>query len=126
MIAWFHNHTRTLTRPQGASGNQSVLNFKLKPKVLQGWQAYHALTYETQWRAEVDKLWAKYKSEWESEHPDEKPEKTRFEVMNDFMKEKFAQASPEVLKEVEEYRKKMREETAATKGDHTSNIAFQS
>jgi hypothetical protein len=121
VIAWFHNHTRTLARTRGTSSNQGVLNFKLKPKILQGWQAYHALTYETQWKTEVDKTWAEYKTKWESEHPDEKPAKTRFEVMNDFIKEKFAQASPEVLKEVEEFRKTLREETA----DQTDNIAFQ-
>ena len=44
-----------------------------KPKMLQAWQAYHALTYESQWKPQVDKEWAKYKLEWESQNPSEKP-----------------------------------------------------
>jgi hypothetical protein len=110
VISWFHNHNRTLPSKRG-NHSQSILNLKSKPKVLQGWQAYHALTYESQWKADVDKTWAEYKTQWESEHPDQKPEKTRFEIMNDFMKEKFAQATPDILKQVEDYRNKLKEES---------------
>lgn len=111
-------------------GNQSVLNLKAKPKVLQAWQAYHALTYESQWKAEVDKTWAEYKIQWEAEHPNQqqKPEKTRFEIMTDFMKEKFAQETPEVLKQVEEYRKKTKEESPGPSngsGEQPTNLALQ-
>ena len=124
-MSWFHNHSRTLT---SSSTRGNVLNLKPKAKTLQGWQAYHALTYESQWKPEIDKIWAEYKTEWESEHPDQKPEKTRFEIMNDFMKEKFAQATPEILKEVEDYRKKLKEESPVPSagGDEAKNLALQS
>jgi len=128
VITWFHNHTRTLTSTRGIH-SQSVLKLlKPKPKNLQGWQAYHALTYESQWKADVDKIWVEYKTQWESEHPDEKPEKTRFEIMNDFMKEKFTQATPEILKQVEDYRKKVKEESPVPSagGEEATNLALQS
>jgi hypothetical protein len=127
VITWFHNHSRTLTSTRG-DHSQSVLNLKPKPKLLQGWQAYHALTYESQWKDEVDKTWAEYKIKWESEHPDQKPGKTRFEIMTDFMKEKFAQATPEILKQVEDYRKKMKEENPfpGREDSEARNLALQS
>jgi hypothetical protein len=124
-MTWFHNHSRTAT---STGGSHSVLNLKSKPKMLQGWQAYHALTYESLWKPEIDKNWAEYKSRWESEHPDEKPEKTRFQIMNEFMKEKFAQATPEILQQVEDYRQKVKEESPVLNlnGDEESNLALQS
>ena len=129
-MSWFHNHTRTLTSTRG-NHSQSVLNLKPKAKNLQGWQAYHALTYESQWKADVDKVWAEYKTKWETEHPDQKIQKTRFEIMNDFMKEKYAQATPEILKQVEDYRQKVKEESpvpgAGPGGDdEANNLALQS
>ena len=86
------------------------------------------MTYESQWKADVDKIWVEYKTQWESEHPDEKPKKTRFEIMNDFMKEKFTQATPEILKQVEDYRKKVKEESPVPSagGEEATNLALQS
>jgi len=46
--------------------------------------------------------WKQYKEEWESEHPNEKPPKTRFEIMNEFMKEKFAAETEEMKSRCEE------------------------
>ena len=69
------------------------------------------MTYDSQWKPEVDKIWAEYKLEWEATHPDEKPEKTRFEIMNEFMKDKFTEASPETFKEVEDYRQKLKDDS---------------
>ena len=122
-MTWFHNHTRTAT---SAGGSHNVLNLKSKPKLPQEWQAYHALTYESQWKPEIDKTWAEYKIQWKSEHPNEKPEKTRFEIMNNFMRKKFAEATPEMLKQVEDYRKKIKEESPVPNGDEETNLAFQS
>ena len=67
-----------------------------KPKMLQAWQAYHALTYESQWKPQVDKEWAKYKLEWESQHPSEKPLKNWFTIMVEFMKDKFQNETEEM------------------------------
>ena len=127
MISWFHNHTRTLTLTRG-NQSQSILNLKSKPKVLQGWQAYQALTYQREWKPDGDKAWEEYKTQWGSKHPDEKLEKTRFQIMIDFMKEKFAQAMPEILKQVEDYRMKVKEESPVPSGDseEAKNLKLQS
>lgn len=77
---------------------------KPRPKMLQVWQAYHALTYETQWKPHVDKEWARYKTEWESENPSEKPPKNRFTIMVEFMKEKFKNETEEMKLRCEEFR----------------------
>ena len=60
-----------------------------QPKMLHAWQAYQVLTYESQWKMEVDKEWKEYKIKWESEHPGEDPLKGRFMIMNKFMREKY-------------------------------------
>jgi hypothetical protein len=73
------------------AGARGVLNIKPKgqPKKLQPWQAYHALTYESRWKDDVCTAWSDYKKEWVAEHPNETPPKTRFQIMIEFMKEKF-------------------------------------
>ena len=89
-----------------SSGARGILKVKPKamPKKLQPWQAYHALTYESRWKADVNTAWAEYKTTWTAEHSDKKPEKTRFEIMVDFMKEKFAAETEEMKNRCEEYR----------------------
>ena len=79
------------------------------------------MTYKSQWKAHVDKIWAEYKLDWDS-HVDEKLDKTWFKIMNEFMKEKYAQATPEILKEVEEYRQKVKDDS----GEDATNLAKQS
>jgi hypothetical protein len=71
--------------------------------MLQAWQAYHSLTYESKWKPFVDEKWQTYKTEWESEHPNEKPQKTRFEIMNEFIKEKFANETDNMKEQCETY-----------------------
>ena len=67
-----------------------------KPKMLQAWQTYHALTYESQQKPQVDKEWAKYKLEWESQNPSEKPPKNWFTIMAELMKDKFQNETEEM------------------------------
>ena len=71
--------------------------------MLQLWQAYHTLTYETKWKSIIYELWVIYHKEWIAEHPDEKPPKTWFQIMFEFMQEKYAQETPEMKAECEEY-----------------------
>ena len=89
-----------------SSGARGILKVKPKamPRKLQPWQAYHALTYESRWKPDVNTTWAEYKAAWAAEHKDEKPPKTRFQVMVDFMKEKFAAETEEMKNRCEEYR----------------------
>lgn len=104
MREWFHNNTRNLSGPQGA-----VLKIKAKPKMLQAWQAYHALTYEKKWKPFVDEAWEAYKTEWVSENPTEKPPKNRFQIMVEFMREKFNDETEDMKSRCEEYRQARRE-----------------
>lgn len=75
-----------------------------QPRKLQSWQAYHALTYESRWKPHVNQAWEDYKNTWESEHPNVKPEKGRFQIMVEFMKGKFEEETEEMKKKCEEYR----------------------
>lgn len=72
---------------------------------LQPWQAYQALTYESRWKPHVDQAWNDYKKAWEAEHPDEKPEKGRFQFMVEFIKEKFEEENEEMKKKCNDYQK---------------------
>jgi hypothetical protein len=103
-MTWFHNHSRDL-----ASGKP--LEIKGQTKLLQPWQAYSALTYESQWKPEIDKIWNAYKKQWDAEHPKEKPAKTRFSTMIDFLKEKLANETPEMKRKVEEHRQTVKKES---------------
>jgi hypothetical protein len=78
--------------------------------MLHPWQAYQALTYESQWKGEVDNKWKEYKIQWESEHPGEDPPKGRFAIMVEFMKEKYQNESDEMKEHCEKYRRSRKEE----------------
>jgi hypothetical protein len=95
--------------------------------MLQSWQAYHALTYKKQWKPVIQEKWSTYHKEWTSEHPNEKPAKTRFQLMVEFMKEKYDQESPEMKERCEEYRKCLRDESpvASVNEDAERNSEFQ-
>ena len=95
--------------------------------MLQSWQAYHALTYQTKWKPFVQERWTAYQEEWATEHPDEKPPKGRFQIMVEFMKEKYAGETAEIRAECEEYRKNRRDETPAPLAgeEPTRNIEYQ-
>lgn len=69
---------------------------KGKPKILQEWQVYHAMTYESQWKAVIEEEWEKYKSNWKAEKPGEKLDETRFTFMASFMRQKYSEESGEV------------------------------
>jgi hypothetical protein len=100
---------------------------KSKPRILQPWQAYEALTYESQWKSDVDKGWDEYVTLWNTEHPDEKPGKKRLVFLMEFMKEKLAAETDEMKKLVEEYRVSKKEETQspAPGSDHDKNLQIQ-
>jgi hypothetical protein len=46
-----------------------------------------------------------YTKAWGLEHPDQKPEKGRFQIMVEFMKAKFNEETDEMKAQCEEYRK---------------------
>ena len=125
MREWFHNNTHLLTSNAGSSGD--ILKMVAKPKMLQCWQAYHALTYETKWKSHIDKEWAKYKMEWELENPSVKPPKNRFTIMVEFVKENFSNETEEMKLRCEEYQQTRQPETPALNDSPAArNFRFQS
>lgn len=93
--------------------------------MLQAWQAYQALTYESQWKPHIDEEWNRYKKKWASEHPNEKPPKTRFSIMIEFMKEKFANETDDMKARCEEFRKTVKEESPVDEESTAANAEFQ-
>jgi hypothetical protein len=82
--------------------------------MLQKWQAYHRYrqTYDETWKATVEKVWSDYKSNWEDENRGVAiPRNKHFEVINEYIRKAFNEESPEKKAEVEEYRKKLKDET---------------
>lgn len=80
--------------------------------MLQGWQAYHCyrLTYDSEWRGKVDQVWEDYRLDWLKNNPGVKPPKKQFDITNEFIKEKYTAETPDKVNEVNEYRKKLKEE----------------
>jgi len=74
-----------------------------KLRMWQPWQAYHNLTYESKWKAEINRCWNEYTIKWKGENPGQALEKTRFEFMNAFIKDKYEAESLEVKAEVEKH-----------------------
>ena len=91
--------------------------------MLQEWQVYQIMTYETQWKAVIDKEWETYKSTWEAENPDDELDKTRFTFMNSFMKDKYLEEMEEVQNSVSKHREELKAEIYANGED--KNLAYQ-
>lgn len=123
---WFHSNTQTQTSGTN-TGSQAILKIKAKPKVLQSWQAYKELTYESKWKPVVDEACDDYVTTWEKEHPDEKPEKKCLVFLMEFMKEKLAGETDEMKKHVEEHRLSVKDETSGPADlDNEKNLQIQS
>jgi len=73
----------------------------------------------------VDEEWVKYKKEWALEHPNEKPPKTRFTIMIEFIKEKFADETDEMKERCEELRKTLKDEVPVDAEESAANAEFQ-
>jgi hypothetical protein len=60
----------------------------------------------------VDKEWDRYRKEWGSEHPNEKPLKARFTIMIEFfIKDKFANEANKMKARCKEFRKASKDES---------------
>ena len=75
-----------------------------KRRMWQPWQAYHNLTYESKWKAEIDRCWNEYTIKWKGENPGQALRKTRFEFTNAFIKDKYKAETLKVKAEVEKHR----------------------
>ncbi|KJA16797.1 hypothetical protein HYPSUDRAFT_147224 [Hypholoma sublateritium FD-334 SS-4] len=101
VIAWFHNHNRSIVSSRGTRG---TIKLDMKPRKKQPWQAYQRMTYETQWKDVIDKAYDELRAEWKPKAPGDIFNLSRFEFMNDFMRKKYEEQSPEVKAKVEEFR----------------------
>ena len=119
--SWFHNKARAV------SGTHDILNVNTapRPKKLQPWQAYHALTYRSQWKSHVDTAWSEYQKSWTAEHPTEKPEKSRFQIMVEFMREKYNEETEEMKKKCEEYERPEERDPTPVRAKSNINADFQ-
>jgi hypothetical protein len=99
---------------------------KGNPKLLQKWQAYHRYrqTYDASWKTTVEKTWTDYKNQWEAENPGDAVPNKRFEVMNEFIRKTFSEETPKIMQEVEDYRRKLKEETDEVL-DEDQNASYQ-
>ena len=89
--------------------------------MLQAWQAYQTLMYESQWKPFVDEEWDRYRNEWVSEHLDKKPPKTRFTIMIEFIREKFVNETDEMKAQCEELRQTLKNPD----DEESANAEFQ-
>lgn len=96
---WFFNHTRGSS---SGAGTRGVLKLSAPPKVMQPWQAYLKLFQNTKLKEKIDKAWREYLS---SVPEGQKPKKTLFEIRNKVAQESYKAETPEVKRQVEEYRK---------------------
>ena len=85
------------------------------------------LAYSSKWKGVVDEKWDTYRAECISEHQDSKPPKSRFQMMVEFTKEKYAEETPEMKAECEEYRKSWPDESpvVSVNKDAGKNRDFQ-
>jgi len=90
----------TTTKPTGKAGGVLKLH---KHRILQPWQAYYALTYESKWKSQVDQEWKEITTEWVRNNPGQPLSKSRFEFGNAFIKEKYEAESTEMKEQVEEF-----------------------
>lgn len=74
-----------------------------QPQKLQPWQAYQALTYKSKWKPHINKAWSNYKKKWQDKHSNLPIDKTRFELINEFLREKFELEMDKMKKPCEKY-----------------------
>jgi len=98
---------------------------KGKQKILQEWQVYHTMTYETQWKNVIDEDWEKYKTAWEEKKPGEEPDETRFTFMASFMRQKYLEENEEVQEKVKRRREEMKAEIDEEGEGEEKNLAYQ-
>ena len=78
------------------------------------------------WKPFIDEAWEAYKAEWVSENPTEKPPKNRFQIMVEFIKEKFNNETEDMKAQCEEYRRVRKETPFPIDSEAARNREMQS
>ena len=106
------------------NGTRRLLKMKGRQKMLQEWQVYHTMTYETQWKNIINVEWEKYKSVQEAEKPSEELDETRFTFMASFMRQKYLEETNEVQEKVRQRREELKSENGGGEGEE-KNVGYQ-
>ncbi|KAM6501765.1 hypothetical protein JOM56_001742 [Amanita muscaria] len=114
---WFNNHTRATS---SGMGTRQVLNLGAGPKLVQHWQAFQNLHWETGLRDKVEDAWKAYKDGF----PDgcEIP-LSRFAFRNQKLRQWYTESSEETKAAVEAHRQVMKD---GGWGAEDVNHAYQS
>jgi len=83
------------------------------------------LTYESTWKPTIDKEWKAFETDWKAKNPGMKINKTRFEFMNAFMKEKFKNETPEMKAKVATHIETYKTSKAAIQDVEKRNLDLQ-
>lgn len=83
------------------------------------------MTYESKWKAIIDKEWSAFTKKWEAENPETKMTETRFTFMNTFLQEKYREESDDVKAEVRKRRAELKEEVAGDEGEVELDVRNQ-
>lgn len=67
------------------------------------------MTYESKWKAIIDKEWSEITKKWEAENPETKMTETQFTFMNTFLQKKYKEESEDVKAEVKKRRAELKE-----------------
>ncbi|PPQ76963.1 hypothetical protein CVT24_009373 [Panaeolus cyanescens] len=129
---WMYNHARRDNHAEIDDGKttkstRGVIKLGQKKKMLQAWQAYRQLTYESKWKDICEKQYTTHERQWKADNPGVKPDTARlkFAFINKFMKEKWdAETDEDIKKHVEAYRRKIKLE-ADTQENELANMQKQ-
>lgn len=119
VLYWFHNHTRGSS---SGTGTRGLLKLQPKNKLLQPWQAYQNLFYNSKLKPLVESAWETYRAQFPM---DTKPPKTRFAVMNELIQELYAAETKEVREQVEAHRQKLKEKVYTKENGEAQNQLYQ-
>ena len=93
---------------------------KTKSRVLHEWQVYYRMTYESQWKAVIEKEWETYKEKLTGENPEVNLRTARFNFGNEFIREKYQAETEEVKAEVKKRREREEEDNMNSEAQNKS------
>ncbi|KIL55867.1 hypothetical protein M378DRAFT_17559 [Amanita muscaria Koide BX008] len=114
---WFNNHTRPTT---SGTGSRKILDLGTGPKLVQSWQAYENLYWETELKEKVAKEWEAYLAEL----PGGTNPVKKFAFRNQLLRQWYDALSEGEKTCVEDHRQMMKADGNTDEGD--VNGAFQS
>jgi len=94
----------------------------MKSRVLHEWQVYYQMSYESQWKAIIEKEWETHKVKLTQENPKVNLKTAHFNFVNAFIREKYQAETKEVKDEVKKHQEK---EEDANVNSEAQNKSYQ-